>query len=227
MHSRGQEEEGAAGDKQPTTAAGVMGAAAQLLGGGGEVADSEEAVTGDKPREAAAGAPLMGMVQRFLGGEEPGAGDKPAGWGAMAGQAAQAFLVHGGEGGAVGGATAEGAGKSDVGLVDKLLGLYAQHQGKPVRRGGWGAELGSRGHERVGGRRRAALPSSLCLLARDSSAPASPPPPSFPLLHLTTPCCRLGFPFLAPQFEGKSEGDYDQLAGLANNVLGTPVGKVR
>ena len=28
------------------------------------------------------------------------------------------------------------------------------------------------------------------------------------------------------QFEGKSEGEYDQLAGLANNVLGTPVGKV-
>ncbi|PRW59586.1 hypothetical protein C2E21_1382 [Chlorella sorokiniana] len=155
MHSRGREGEPPAGDKQEDGASGLMGAAAQFLGGHGERA--EEAGAADKPHDPATGAPLLGMAQRFLGGDEPGVGDKPGGWSAMAGQAAQSFLGHSGEGGAVAGATAEGAGKSDVGLVDKLLGLYAQHQGK--------------------------------------------------------------------QFEGKSEGEYDQLAGLANNVLGTPVGK--
>ncbi len=42
--------------------------------------------------------------------------------------------------------------------------------------------------------------------------------------------CRSNLPPLrtagpTAQFEGKSEGEYDQLAGLANNVLGN-VGKV-
>lgn len=135
MHGRGQEGEPPAGDKQEGgCTSGLMGAAAQFLGGHGERA--EEAGTADKPSEPATGAPLLGVAQRFLGGEEAGVGDKPGGgWTAMAGQAAQSFLHHGGEGGTVGGATAEGAGKSDAGLVDKLLGLYAQHQGKQVR--GW------------------------------------------------------------------------------------------
>lgn len=140
MHSRGQEGEPPSGDKQEGGAGGLMGAAAQFLGGHGE--RPEEAGTADKPAEAAAGAPLLGMAQRYLGGQEAGVGDKPGGWGAMAGQAAQAFLGHGGQEGVVAGATAEGAGKSDAGLVDKLLGLYAQHQGKQARGRGLGWDLG-------------------------------------------------------------------------------------
>ncbi len=156
MHSRGQEEEHLAGDKQ-AGGGGLMGAAAQFLGGQGERA--EEAGVADKPHEPAAGAPMMGMAQRFLGGEEAGAGDKGgAGWGAMAG-AAQSFLGHGGEGGVVGGATAEGAGKSDAGLVDKLLGLYAQHQGKQVGRGvGWDGA----GHCVADGGQAVGVSRSLC-----------------------------------------------------------------
>lgn len=66
-------------------------------------------------------------------GHEAGTGDKQAGGtlGAMAMGAAQTWLGGGGGGGAVRGETAEGgAGQADVGLVDELLGLYQQTQGK-------------------------------------------------------------------------------------------------
>ena len=35
----------------------------------------------------------------------------------------------------------------------------------------------------------------------------------------------LTLPPRRPQFEGRSEGEYDQLAGLAHGALGTPIGR--
>lgn len=87
-------------------------------------------------REAGWGATAAALGSQFLGGgERPAeagtAGDKqPGGAGGLMGTAAhmaQGWLA-GGEGAAAG----EGGHKADPGLVDKLLGLYAQTQGKPV-----------------------------------------------------------------------------------------------
>ena len=154
MAGRGGDEAPAAKEKQAGEAGwGATAAAlgAQFLGGGGGEARPEEAgMSGDKQPSGAGG--LMGtaahLAQGFLAGSaKEGAGDGGGGAASVL-TAAQGWL-GGGEGGAAG----EGGHKADPGLVDKLLGMYAQTQGKPVsvwlRRAGaaggwvWGAECGS------------------------------------------------------------------------------------
>lgn len=146
------------------------------------------------------------VAGQILGGhEEPPAGDKQAGGGGLAGMAAgaaQAFLGHGGGGGeTVGAATHEGAGAANAGLVDKLVGAWEASSGQKVR-----PSSGKRGQQ---GRLWKGLQGGRLQLR--------PPTAGQPLLSTNnTP--------RAPQFTG-GEGQIDGLAGMAHNVLGTPIGR--
>ena len=112
---------------------GMAQAAAARFLGADDSASATAAEGGDKPASAAVGSPLMGMAQHYLSKGEPGTGDKPAS-GAGGLMSAATALMGGGDGGSVmEGATAEGSGKADAGLVDKLLSLYMQTQGKQAR----------------------------------------------------------------------------------------------
>lgn len=148
MHGRG--EEPAAGEDQEARA-GSWGGMAQLVGEQILGAGEKEGPAGGKAQEPGL-ATLIG--QQVLGAKEaPAGGEKAAGtdWAGMASGAAASFVGGGGgQGGSVSGATHEGTGTANAGLVDKLLGMYNASTGQQVW--AWVAVCGSCG---VWGDRRA------------------------------------------------------------------------
>ena len=135
MAGRGGDEAPAAKEKQAGEAGwGATAAAlgAQFLGGGGGEARPEEAgMAGDKQPSGASG--LMGTAAHLAQGYLAGEGSAKEGAGASGGGVASMLTTaQGWLGGGEGGAAGEGGHKADPGLVDKLLGMYAQTQGKPV-----------------------------------------------------------------------------------------------
>jgi hypothetical protein len=124
--------EALAGDRQEG-GGGLMGAAQSFLG---QHMGGETGTTGSQEGAShqTGGGGLAGMAQQFLGGHSGAEGEGAKRGGASGLMGAAAAFMGGGssEGGAVGASTAEGAGKMDVGIVDKLLSMYSMTHGKKV-----------------------------------------------------------------------------------------------